>query len=209
MTNVSDTPQTRRSSREVAAVVLAAGRSTRMGAQKLLLPVDGRPMVRRAVDAAVGSRAARTIVVVGHEADAVRQALAGAPVVVAANADYEAGMSTSLQVGLRATPGTCDAVIFVLGDQPYVTSALLDEMIDRFVSTGAAVVRPVVGGRPANPVLMSAALFPEVLEQRGDVGGREIVERHAGEVSLISVDDPRVCVDVDSPLDDEAARERT
>jgi molybdenum cofactor cytidylyltransferase len=180
-----------------------------MGAQKLLLPVGGRPMVRRVVDAAVGSRAARTIVVIGHEADAVREALDGAPVVVTANGDYAAGMSTSLQAGLRATPGMCGAAIFLLGDQPYVTSALLDEMIDRFVSTGAAVVRPVVGGRHANPVLMSAALFPEILEQRGDVGGREIVERHAGEVSLISVDDPRLCVDVDSPLDYKTVREST
>ena len=180
-----------------------------MGAQKLLLPVGGRPMVRRVVDAAVGSKAARTIVVVGHEADAVRATLEGAPVIVTENAEYATGMSTSLQAGLRATARTYDAAIFLLGDQPYVTSALLDEMIERFTSTGATVVRPAVSGQPANPVLMSAALFPEVLEQRGDVGGREIVERHAGEVSLISVDDPRICVDVDSPLDYEAARENT
>jgi molybdenum cofactor cytidylyltransferase len=180
-----------------------------MGEQKLLLPVGGRPMVRRVVDAALGSRAARTIVVVGHESDAVLAALDDAPVIVAMNADYADGMSTSLQAGLRASAGRCDAAVFLLGDQPYVTSTLLDEMIDRFASTGAAVVRPAVCGRPANPVLLGAELFEEILEQRGDVGGREVVERHADDVSLVSVDDPRVCVDVDSPQDYEATREAT
>jgi len=190
-------------------VILAAGQATRMGEQKLLMPVGERPMVRRVADAALGSRAARTIVVVGHEAAAVLAALDGAPVIAAMNAEYADGMSTSLKAGLRASAGTSDAAIFLLGDQPYVTSALIDEMIGRFVSTGAAVVRPEVGGRPANPVLMSAQLFPEILEQSGDVGGREIVERHSDAVSLVSVNDPRVCVDIDSPQDYEATKEVT
>lgn len=207
VTPAAGSSSVRASTREVVAIVLAAGRSTRMGAQKVLLPVDGRPMVRRVVDAAAGSRVARTIVVIGHEADAVRTALKGATVVVTMNAAFGAGMSTSLQAGLRATAGTCAAAIFLLADQPYVTSALLDEMIDRFLSTGSAIVRPAVGGTPANPVLMSSALFPEILEQRGDVGGREIVERHPGEVSLVSVDYPRICADVDTPVDYEAVRE--
>jgi molybdenum cofactor cytidylyltransferase len=178
-----------------------------MGEQKLLLPVGKRPMVRRVVDAALGSKAARTIVVVGHEADAVLVALDGAPVIVTINAEYADGMSTSLKAGLRASAGGCDGVIFLLGDQPYVTATLIDEMIDRFASTSAAVVRPAVGGRPGNPVLMGSELFPEILEQSGDVGGREIVERHSDEVSLVSIDDPRVCVDIDSPQDYEATRE--
>jgi len=180
-----------------------------MGEQKLLLPVGERPMVRRVVDAALGSRAARTIVVLGHESAAVLATLDDAPVIVTMNADYADGMSTSLQAGLRVAAGRCDAAIFLLGDQPYVTSNLLDEMIDRFASTGAAVVRPAVCGRPANPVLLGAELFAEILEQRGDVGGREVVERHADEVSLVSVDDPQLCVDIDSPQDYEATREAT
>lgn len=173
----------------------------------MLLPVGGRAMVRRVVDAAVASRAASTIVVVGHEADAVRAAVQDTPVVVTLNERYADGLSTSLHAGLDATPAGCSAAIFLLGDQPCVTTELLDEMIGRFIATGSAVVRPQSGGRPANPVLMSAALFPEVRAQRGDVGGREIVERHTGEVSLIAVRDPRVCADVDSPLDYEAVRE--
>lgn len=190
----------------VTAVVLAAGRAARMGAQKLLLSLGERPMVQWTVDAALGSKATKTIVVVGHEAGLVAEALEDRPVTVVLNPDYAEGMSTSLQVGVRAAGEACDAVIFLLGDQPFVTSALLDRLIDRFAETQHVVVRPLLGDRPGNPVLMSAALFPEILEQRGDVGGRDIVQRHLGEVCLVPVDDPRLVADIDSPQDYEAAR---
>lgn len=175
----------------------------------MLLPVDGSAMVRRVVDAATASKAAQTIVVVGHDAEAVRAAVADAPVTVTTNADYADGLSTSLRAGLRVVSVDCAAAVFLHGDQPYLTTALLDQMIDRFLATGAAVVRPQTAGRPANPVLMSAALFPEILAQRGDVGGREVVDCHASEVSLIPVDDPRVCADIDSLLDYAAVLENT
>jgi molybdenum cofactor cytidylyltransferase len=191
----------------VTAVVLAAGRATRMGGQKLLLPLAGRPVVQWVVDAALGSTAKETIVVVGHEAGRLREALAGRRVTVVVNTRYEQGLSTSLQAGVRAAGETCDAAIFLLGDQPFVTSALLDRLIDGFAETGKRVVRPVVDDEPANPVLMSAELFPEILEQCGDVGGREIVARYADDVSLVPVDDPRLAVDIDSVEDYEAARE--
>ncbi len=191
----------------VAAIVLAAGRATRMGGQKLLLSLGGRPLVQWAVDAALGSKASGTVVVVGHEAPRVAEVLAGWPVTVVVNSHYEQGLSTSLQAGVRATGGACDAAIFVLGDQPFVTSAVLDRLIERFAETGKAVVRPLVAGRPANPVLMSAELFPEILGQHGDLGGREIIARHPGEICLVAVDDPRVGMDIDSVEDYEAARE--
>ncbi|HJW74461.1 MAG TPA: nucleotidyltransferase family protein [Thermoleophilia bacterium] len=199
----------RRSGAEVSvvAIVLAAGRATRMGEQKLLLPLAGRPVVRWAVDAALGSRAAETIAVVGHEAARVAEVLEGLPVTVVVNSHHEEGMSTSLQAGVRATEADRDAAIFVLGDQPFVTASLLDRLIERFAETRKAVVRPLVGGLPANPVLMSAELFPEILAQRGDVGGREIVARHPGEVCLVAVDDPRLGMDIDSVDDYKAARE--
>ena len=193
----------------VSAVVLAAGRATRMGAQKLLLPLGGRPMVCWVVDAALGSKATETIVVVGHEAGLVAEALQGRPVTVVPNADYAEGMSTSLKAGVRAAGKACDALVFLLADQPFVTSALLDRLIDRFAETKYAVVRPLLGNRPANPVLMSAALFPEILAQRGDLGGREILKRHAGEICLVPANDPRLVTDIDSPADYEAARENT
>jgi len=192
----------------VVAIVLAAGCATRMGSQKVLLELEGRSLVQRVVDAALGSRATKTVVVVGHEASPVTDALTGLPVVVVVNADHAAGMSTSLQAGLRAA-GACDAAIFLLGDQPYVTAALIDQLIAGFAETDKAVVRPLVGARPANPVLFSAALFPEILGQRGDVGGREIVARHPDDVCLVPLDDPALVIDIDSPEDYQAAREST
>jgi molybdenum cofactor cytidylyltransferase len=189
----------------VAAVVLAAGCATRVGVQKLLLPLAGRPMVQWAVDAALGCKAAKTIVVVGHRAAEVIDVLVDRPVTVVQNPDYAAGMSTSLQAGVRAVEG-CEAAIVLLGDQPFVSAELLNRLIDRFVETGATVVRPVADGRPANPVLLSAALFPEVFEQCGDIGGREIVKRHDGEVCLVPVDDLSMLADIDSIEDYEAAK---
>ncbi|MFH0916575.1 MAG: nucleotidyltransferase family protein [bacterium] len=189
----------------VSAVVLAAGRATRMGGQKVLLPLGGRSVVQWVVDAALGSRAVETIVVLGHDAGMVNEALDGRPVTVVVNPDYARGMSTSLQAGLRAVHPGCDAAVFLLGDQPFVTSALVDQLIHRFAETRKGVVRPVVGDRPAHPVLMSAALFPEILEQRGDVGGREIARRHLGQLCLVPVDDPRLDLDIDTSKDYETA----
>jgi molybdenum cofactor cytidylyltransferase len=188
--------------------VLAAGTATRMGTQKLLLPVDGRPMVQWAVDAALGSRAGKTFVVVGYQAAQVASALRDRPLTVVANPDYATGMSSSLRAGVQAA-GDWEAAIVLLGDQPFVTAGLLDQLIDRFLETRAGAVRPAVGGRPVNPVLLSAALFAELLEQEGDVGGREVLERHRDEVRLVQVDDPRLVADVDSIEDYEATRGST
>jgi molybdenum cofactor cytidylyltransferase len=177
-----------------------------MGVQKVLLPLDGRPLVCRAVDAAVASAARPTVVVVGHEAARVRFAVAGRPVTVVTNDRYAEGMSTSLQAGIAALEDGVPAALFLLGDQPFVTAALLDRLIERYVATRAPVVRPEVDGRPSTPVLMSAELFPEIEAQRGDVGGRLVVERHAGQVSLVSTTDTRLAVDVDCAGDYEAAK---
>jgi molybdenum cofactor cytidylyltransferase len=189
-------------------VVLAAGRSTRMGTQKVLLPLGGKPLVQWVVDAALGSRAVQTIVVVGHAAAAVVDALGDQPVRLVVNSAYEAGMSASLGAGLKAVDPACAGALVLLGDQPFVTASLLDALIARFAETSTAVVRPVVDGRAANPVLIPRTLFAEILEQRGDVGGREVVARHAGEVCLVTVSDPRTVVDIDSPEDYEAAQGR-
>lgn len=190
----------------VAAIVLAAGRALRMGEQKVLLEVRGRSLIQRVVDAALGSSASETVVVLGHEAGRVRGQLEGRPVTTVVNHDYEHGMSASLRAGIRALECPCDAALFVLADQPFVSSALLDRLIAAFVETRKPIVRPSAGGTPSNPTLMSAALFPEILAQCGDVGGREIVARHPGEVALVPVDEPRLIVDIDTPAEYEAVR---
>ena len=189
----------------VSAVVLAAGRATRMGRQKVLLELGDRSFVHRVVDAALGSRVAEAIVVVGSDAHAVIESLRDQPVKIAVNTEYELGMSTSLQAGIGAVSPGCDAVVFLLGDQPFVSSEVIDLLVDCFVQTGASIVRPLVDGRPCHPVLMSASLFPEILEQRGDLGGREIAQRHLEKQQLVRLDAPWLQVDIDTPEEYEAA----
>jgi probable selenium-dependent hydroxylase accessory protein YqeC len=192
----------------VSAIVLAAGFASRMRTHKVLLPLGGRPMVCCAVDAALQSKAVETIVVLGHAAAPVARALASRPVNVVVNEDYLAGLSTSIHAGLRAVSSACEAALFLHADQPFVTPALLDGLIDQFLLTGKPIVRPLVGQRPANPVLMAAVLFPEIMEQHGDVGGREVVAKHRDEVAYVPVDDPGLLADIDVIEDYVAARRR-
>jgi xanthine dehydrogenase accessory factor len=185
----------------VAAVVLAAGQATRMGGRKVLLPIGGRPMVQRVVDATLASKAIQTIVVVGHEADSVVAALAERPVTVVVNPDYAEGMSSSMRAGLEAVDAGADGALILLADQPFVGPALLDRLIDRFGACGKPIVRASIDGLPGNPVLVSTTLFPELARERGDVGGRRVVEEHQNEVCLVPVDDAREIMDIDSAPD--------
>jgi len=182
----------------VLGVVLAAGRATRMQGSKVVRPVGGRPMVERVVDAALASRLAGTVVVVGHEADAVRALVAGRPLRVVHNPSFAEGLSTSVHAALRDIAPDFDAALFLLADQPFVTAALIDRLLESFAGGGKLIVRPQMGGTPGNPVLFSARLFPELLQETGDRGGRDVVRRHLGEVRLVAVDDPLACLDIDS-----------
>jgi molybdenum cofactor cytidylyltransferase len=155
-------------------------------------------MVERVVDAALESRLAGTAVVVGHEADQVLAIVEGRPVRVIHNPSFADGLSTSVHAALRDIGPDFDAALFLLADQPFVTAALIDRLLESFAVTGKLIVRPESNGCPGNPVLFSARLFPELLRETGDRGGRDVVRRHHDEVCLVPVDDPRVCLDIDS-----------
>ena len=190
----------------VLGVVLAAGLGTRMGGTKVVRPVAGRPMVARVVDAALDSRLADTTVVVGHEAEGVRTILEGRPVRIIDNPSFAEGLSTSVRAALLAVGPDYDAALFLLADQPFVTTGLIDRLLEAFAATGRPIVRPILEGRAGNPVLFSARLFPELLGETGDRGGRDVVRRHAGEVCLVAVDDRMACLDIDSLEDYERVR---
>jgi molybdenum cofactor cytidylyltransferase len=190
----------------VLGVVLAAGMGTRMGGTKVVRPVAGKPMVERVVDAALESRLAGTTVVVGHEANGVRTLLANHPVHIVDNPSFAEGLSTSVRAALLAIGPDYDAAMFLLADQPFVTARLIDRLLDAFTAGGGPIVRPEVDGRPGNPVLFSAPLFPELLRETGDRGGRDVIRRHAGEVCLVAIDDAKACVDIDSFEEYESVR---
>jgi EmrB/QacA subfamily drug resistance transporter len=191
----------------VAAIVLAAGGSVRMGQLKQLLPVGGQPMVRRVAEAVCAAELAQVLVVVGARADQVAQALVALPVDVVANEQWAEGMSTSLRAGLQALRPEIQAVLIVLADQPALTPHLLKALVARYHATGAPIVAPFFRGQHGNPVLFDRSLFPELLAVEGDQGGRALLVRHHERMECIDIDDPAAVLDVDTRQDYEKAQE--
>ncbi len=184
----------------VAALILAAGRGSRFGeAPKLLAELDGRPLVRHAAEAALGSRARPVLVVTGHRGDEVAAALHGLPVEILRNGAYADGLSTSLRTGFAALAPRAEAVLVLLADMPRVAPTLIDRLIAAWEgSERPPAVVPVTGGRRGNPVLLSATLGPAIADLTGDVGAGPLLRGLAG-VLEVPVDDPGVLADVDTP----------
>lgn len=194
--------------KNIAAVVLAAGRSSRMeGKNKLLEEFKGKPLVRAAVEAAIGSSASPVIVITGKDADAIRQALAGLDVRFVQNPDYAEGLSSSLKAGIRAVPEECAGAMICLGDMPHVSSALIDRLIAGFApERGAMIVAPVKAGQRGNPVLWARRFFPEFLKLEGDMGARKLANFYDEGLREIEVEDDGAFTDIDTPAALAAAR---
>jgi molybdenum cofactor cytidylyltransferase len=190
----------------IAAIVLAAGASTRMGRQKLLLPMpDGRALVRLAVEQVLAAGLDETVVVLGADAEAVSAALIGLPVRTVVNPRYAEGQSTSLRAGLDALPGGTEAVVIALGDQPVPDPGVIRRLVTAFRETGRPVAVPVYRDGRGNPVLFAVALFDELRRVTGDRGGRGIITNDPDRVVEVAVDAP-MPADVDTPADYDAAR---
>ncbi len=187
--------------RRVAALVLAAGRSTRMGAvNKLIAEIGGKPLVRIAAEQALASRAAPVIVVTGHQREKVEAALDGLPVKLVHNPDYADGLGTSLKAGIAAVPKEADGVIVCLGDMPQVDSALIDKLIATFdPERGALVVVPSIEGRRGNPVVWSRRFFHDLMQIQGDIGARHLIGSYAEAVVEVPVAGAAALTDVDTP----------
>ena len=186
--------------RRVAALVLAAGSSRRMaGSNKLLQPVGGVPMVRRAANAALASRCAGVVVVTGFAAEAVRQSLAGLDLEFAHNPAHESGMASSLRAGLQALPADTDAVVVVLGDMPCIDAGHIDRLVAAFDPRRGNIVAPMKQGRRGNPILWPRAFFAEMQQVQGDIGARELLQRHADRIDTVPCDDEAIFADVDTP----------
>jgi molybdenum cofactor cytidylyltransferase len=185
----------------VAAVVLAAGQSRRMGSEnKLLLPIAGKAMVRHVVEAALASRAAPVIVVLGHQQHEVRAALRGLKVRFVTNPDHADGLSTSLKVGLAAVPEEAGGAVVCLGDMPRVSADLIDRLVAAFSPVeGRGIVVPTWDGKRGNPVLWARAFFPEMHGLAGDVGARHLIGQHAGAVVEVDAGDDATLIDIDTP----------
>jgi molybdenum cofactor cytidylyltransferase len=187
--------------RRVAAILLAAGRSTRMGGpNKLLAEIGGKPLVRIAAVEALASRAREVIVVTGHQREAVAAALQGLPVKLVHNPDFAEGLSTSLRAGLAAVPAEADGIVVCLGDMPQVTAGLIDRLIAAFdPAHHALVVVPTLKGKRGNPVVWSRRFFADLAQLEGDVGARHLIAANAEVVAEVPVEDAAALTDVDTP----------
>ena len=187
--------------RHVAAIVLAAGRSTRMGAiNKLIAEIGGKPLVRIAAEQALASRAGPVIVVTGHERERVEAALAGLPVRFVHNPGYADGLGTSLKAGIAAVPADADGAVVCLGDMPQVDSPLIDKLLASFdPERGALVVVPTFDGRRGNPVVWSRRFFNDLMSIQGDIGARHLISSYAEAVAEVPVAGEAALTDIDTP----------
>ncbi|WP_373503438.1 NTP transferase domain-containing protein [Aestuariivirga sp.] len=183
----------------VAAIVLAAGQSSRMGSNKLLADVGGLPMVRKTLDAVVGA-ADSIVVVTGRDADHIAAALHGLPVSFMHNPDFAHGLSTSLRRGLDALPADTDAAVIVLGDMPLVTPDVTRRLIAAYSpAEHRSICVPVHGGARGNPVLWGRQHFEALKSLSGDRGARILFDQYADEVVEVAMPDSAVLTDVDTP----------
>jgi molybdenum cofactor cytidylyltransferase len=185
----------------VAAVVMAAGRSSRMGgANKLLTEVAGLPMIARAVDVVLASRARPVTVVIGHDGERIRAAIGDRPVAIVYNPSFASGMASSLKAGILSLPVDIDGAIIFLADMPLVGSQTLDRLIAAFNPLeGRAICVPTWDSKRGNPVLWTKRFFPELASLAGDVGARHLIGQYAELVVEVPMPDDSVLVDIDTP----------
>jgi molybdenum cofactor cytidylyltransferase len=186
---------------KIAAIVLAAGRSSRMAPRnKLLERVDGEAIVALVARTAIASGAKPVVVVTGFEAERVVAALRGLNLTIVHNGAFAEGLSTSLKTGLKALPPNCDGTLILLGDMPKIDSSALDALVAAFATRDSICV-PVHEGQRGNPILWGASYFPEMLAITGDVGAKRLIARHADRVIEVPVASPGIFADVDTPSD--------
>ena len=193
----------------VGAVILAAGKSARMGEAKLLLRLGESTVLGQTLAHVRAASVDEVVIVLGASAEAIRKQLAAEVLRetrVVVNPEYETGMASSLRVGLAALGSDVDAAVIVLGDQPFVRPATIDRIIEEYRRTGAEIVIPMYEGARGNPVLLDRSLFREAMALEGDVGCRAIFTKHAEGVVYLEVDDSGVLLDIDSRGDYERLR---
>ncbi len=194
--------------RQVAAIILAAGRSTRMGGpNKLLAELGGKPLVRIVTEQALASKAEGVIVVTGHQAELVEKALAGLDVKFVRNPDFAQGLASSVKAGVAAVADDADGALICLGDMPMISAQLIDHLIDAFApDRGNLIAVPVSDNRRGNPVLWSRRFFSELMTLDGDIGARHLIAKHIEAVADVPVEGFGAFLDIDTPQALEAAR---
>ncbi len=189
----------------IAGVVLAAGNSTRMGRNKLLLELDGEPVIRRAVGRAIDAGLSPVIVVLGFEADRIREVLSGLTHQEVVNAEFETGISSSVGLGIAAVPDEAIAAVVMLPDMPFVTTSMLETLMARYRESDAPLVISRYGDVNAPPMLHGRLLFPEFDRADGQGCGKHVVRRHRDDAVVVEWN-PAALNDLDVPEDYERVK---
>lgn len=185
----------------IGAVVLAAGESTRMGTQKLLLPYAGCTVIENIIDQVLESGVDTCVVVTGHEADRVQDCLRARNVVFAHNTNYRAGMLTSVRAGLTAAGGSWQGAVIVLGDQPSFRAETIAALLEEQAKHPESVLLPVFEGRRGHPILVPKRFHTEIMNRFDDTGLRGLLRAHPEAMIEVTVDTPSVLEDMDYPED--------
>jgi molybdenum cofactor cytidylyltransferase len=185
----------------VSTILLAAGESHRMGRPKLLLAFGGSTILGKTIDNLLSSRVEEVILVLGAEADAMKQVIADRPVKVVVNPDYHEGMSTSLRAGLKQADSKAQRVMVALADQPLIEKDTYNRLIEESLCCHKGIIVPAYQKKRGNPAIFSIKYKRELLGLEGDVGGREILRRHPDDTLEVAVDSQSVTIGIDT-LDD-------
>jgi molybdenum cofactor cytidylyltransferase len=189
------------SSTSIAAILLAAGSSTRLGTSKQLLSYGGRSLLRHVAETALASSVTEVHVVVGFEAERMKTELGGLDVHLADNPNWNEGIASSIRAGISSLPHSVDAALILLCDQPLITASVLNEMINTYTATGKPIVACEYGGTVGVPVLFARSFFPELLRLRGDRGAKQLITQNLDQVTTIPF--PGGSVDIDTLADKE------
>ena len=185
----------------ISALLLAAGESKRMGRQKLLLPFGTSTIIEQVVDNLLNSKIDEVIVVVGYRAAELVKRITSKPIKIAVNPQYHQGMSTSIIAGLNLIDKRANAVMIVLADQPGIKSKVIDKLIEEFHRHDKGIVIPTYQGNRGHPIIFSIKYKGAFLKLTGDVGGREIIDKHREDILEIPVDSKGINADVDTVSD--------
>lgn len=185
----------------ISAIILAAGESKRMGQPKQLLPFRGSTLLGQIMENLLQSQAAEIIVVLGYQAEKIIPQIAREPVKIVVNSDFDQGMSSSIKCGLSHISEAADGVMIVLGDQPLIEKETIDLLIKKYRQSERGIILPVYKGIRGHPVIFKMKYKDELLRLTGDIGGKQIVERHPSDVLEVEVDYESVVISIDAESD--------
>ena len=187
----------------VHGIILAAGQSKRLGRPKQLLDICGESVIRRVAKTALRAQLASVLVVTGNAGDQIERELEPLDVQIVPNPDFATGQASSLRAGLKALPPTTDAAMFLLGDQPGISSSVIDALITTYERARPTIVQARYRGQPGHPVLFNRSLVAELSEVSGDQGARDVIRRHIADVAYVELD-LEVPLDIDTEADYQA-----